>query len=38
MNWNILAYGAVILFSVVYFIFRGRQKYVGPVEYTKKDF
>lgn len=38
MNWNILVYGAVILFSVVYFIFRGRHRYVGPVEYTKKDF
>lgn len=37
MNWNILVYGAVILFSVVYFIFRGRHRYVGPVEYTKKD-
>jgi choline transport protein len=38
MNWNILVYGSVVTFSIVYFWFRGRHRYVGPVEYTKKEF
>ncbi|OCK80861.1 amino acid transporter [Lepidopterella palustris CBS 459.81] len=38
MNWNILVYGCVVVFSIVYFVFRGRYRYVGPVEYTKKDY
>lgn len=36
MNWSILVYGAVILFCMVYFYFRGRHRYVGPVEYVMK--
>jgi len=38
MNWNILVFGVVVVFSIVYFIFRGRHRYVGPVEYTKKNY
>ena len=37
MNWNILIYGVVIAFSLVYFMFKGRYQYIGPVEYIKKD-
>lgn len=37
MNWNILVYGVVVVFSIVYFLLRGRYRYVGPVEYTRKD-
>ncbi|KAF2463520.1 amino acid transporter [Lindgomyces ingoldianus] len=36
MNWNILVFGTVVVFSVVYFLLRGRHRYVGPVEYIKK--
>ncbi|KAH8204762.1 hypothetical protein TruAng_001096 [Truncatella angustata] len=36
MNWNILMYGAVVLFSLVYYVFSGRYRYVGPVEYVRK--
>jgi choline transport protein len=37
MNWNILIYGCVVIFSLVYFFFKGRHVYVGPVEYLNKD-
>lgn len=37
MNWNILVFGAIVIFSVVYFLIRGRYRYAGPVEYVKKD-
>lgn len=36
MNWNILIYGAVVLFSLLYYLFRGRHRYVGPVAYVRK--
>lgn len=36
MNWNILIYGAVIIFSLTYYLLRGRHRYVGPVEYVRK--
>lgn len=36
MNWNILVYGVVVLFSLAYYFFYGRKKYVGPVEYVRK--
>ncbi|KAF2133571.1 hypothetical protein P153DRAFT_420411 [Dothidotthia symphoricarpi CBS 119687] len=36
MNWASLGYGIVIIFAVVYFVFRGRHVYVGPVEYTRR--
>ncbi|KAF9698492.1 hypothetical protein EKO04_003911 [Ascochyta lentis] len=36
MNWAILGYGAVIIFALIYYVFRGRHAYVGPVEYVRK--
>jgi choline transport protein len=36
MNWAVLGYGSVIIFALVYYIFRGRHRYVGPVEYVRK--
>jgi choline transport protein len=37
MNWNILIYGVVVLFSLFYFFITGRKVYAGPVEYLNKD-
>ncbi|EUC36330.1 hypothetical protein COCVIDRAFT_38996 [Bipolaris victoriae FI3] len=37
MNWNILIYGVVVIFSFIYFAVKGRKVYVGPVEYLNKD-
>jgi hypothetical protein len=37
MNWNVLIYGIVVLFSLVYFIIQGRKVYVGPVEYINRN-
>ncbi|KAK4665160.1 uncharacterized protein QC763_510710 [Podospora pseudopauciseta] len=37
MNWSILVYGTVVVFSVVYYIVRGRLRYAGPVEYVRKS-
>jgi len=36
MNWNILIYGIVVIFSLVYFFAKGRKTYVGPVEYINR--
>lgn len=36
MNWNILIYGVTVIFSLLYYLFYGRHKYVGPVEYVRK--
>lgn len=36
MNWNILIYGVTVVFSLLYYFFYGRHKYVGPVEYVRK--
>lgn len=36
MNWNVLIYGTVVVFSIVYFFVKGRYQYVGPVEYVRK--
>jgi len=37
MNWSIIMYGGVMLLSLVYYAFKGRRVYVGPVEYVRKD-
>jgi choline transport protein len=37
MNWSIVVYGVVVLFSMVYFAVWGRKKYLGPVVYVRKD-
>ena len=36
MNWAVLGYGSVIILALVYYVFRGRYIYVGPVEYVRK--
>ncbi|RMZ05201.1 hypothetical protein D0864_02535 [Hortaea werneckii] len=35
MNWSILIFGAVVLFSMLYYFLWGRKVYVGPVEYVR---
>jgi choline transport protein len=37
MNWNVLIYGIVVLFSLFYYLVKGRKVYTGPVEYLNKD-
>ncbi|KAM7211553.1 amino acid transporter [Rhypophila decipiens] len=37
MNWGVLGYGLVILFSLAYYLVKGRFQYVGPVQYVRKD-
>lgn len=37
MNWACMVYGVVLGVAALYYFFKGRHKYVGPVEYTKKD-
>lgn len=37
MNWSIAIYGAVIVFSVLYFWLFARRVYVGPVVHIKRD-
>jgi choline transport protein len=36
MNWNVLIYGVVVVFSLVYFWVKGRHVYAGPVEYINR--
>ena len=36
MNWAVLGYGIVLIFAAVYYVFRGRFTYVGPVNYVRK--
>jgi choline transport protein len=35
MNWASLIFGSVVIFAGVYYYFRGRHNYVGPVEFVK---
>ncbi|KAI7537202.1 amino acid permease [Hortaea werneckii] len=35
MNWSILIFGVVVLFSMLYYFLWGRKVYVGPVEYVR---
>ncbi|OQO00905.1 hypothetical protein B0A48_13594 [Cryoendolithus antarcticus] len=36
MNWSVLVFGVVAIFSGVYFAIWGRKNYAGPVEYVRK--
>lgn len=36
MNWNIVMFTAVTVWSFVYFIWRGRKVYKGPVAYVRR--
>lgn len=38
MNWSSLIYGAVVLFSIVYYFVFGRHAYQGPVVLVNKDY
>ncbi|KAH7124297.1 amino acid/polyamine transporter I [Dactylonectria macrodidyma] len=35
MNWSIVIYGGVTLFSLAYYFFRGTHRYEGPVAYVR---
>jgi choline transport protein len=37
MNWNILIYGVVVVFMLLYFAAKGRKVYSGPVEYVRRE-
>ncbi|KAM0186757.1 hypothetical protein ACHAPI_011541 [Fusarium lateritium] len=36
MNWSILIYGAVAVFSLIYYVCRGTHRYKGPVAYVRR--
>ncbi|KAH0154613.1 amino acid transporter, partial [Aureobasidium melanogenum] len=38
MNWTILIYGVTWIAAVIYYIFKGRYDYAGPVEGINKDY
>ncbi|KAJ3498429.1 hypothetical protein NLG97_g1133 [Lecanicillium saksenae] len=35
MNWNIVIYGGIAIFSAIYYWFRGTHQYEGPVVYVR---
>ncbi|EEY22506.1 conserved hypothetical protein [Verticillium alfalfae VaMs.102] len=35
MNWNILIYSVIALFSLAYYLVRGKHQYEGPVAYVR---
>ncbi|OCL02253.1 hypothetical protein AOQ84DRAFT_401335 [Glonium stellatum] len=37
MNWSRLIYAAVVTISLLYYAFKGRHTYEGPIEYVRKD-
>ncbi|KAH8897960.1 amino acid transporter [Thozetella sp. PMI_491] len=37
MNWSIVVYGGVLTFASIYYFFRARHRYDGPVAYVKKE-
>ena len=37
MNWAVLMYSAVVIFSLVYYFIWGKHSYVGPVMVVKRD-
>ncbi|KAK8086710.1 amino acid transporter [Apiospora phragmitis] len=37
MNWSCVVYSIVVVFAMIYYFFRGRYVYKGPVEYVRKD-
>ncbi|KAK4901620.1 hypothetical protein LTR27_001392 [Elasticomyces elasticus] len=36
MNWSILIFGVVVLFSMGYYVIFGRKQYVGPVAFVRR--
>jgi len=37
MNWNIVVFSLVLIFSFLYYIFRGKHTYKAPIESVTKD-
>ncbi len=37
MNWSVLMFGSTIVFSIAYYVFKGRHVYAGPVAYVRKS-
>lgn len=37
MNWASLAYSSVLILGALYYLFKARHNYVGPVEYIAKS-
>ncbi|KAJ4986412.1 amino acid transporter [Stagonosporopsis vannaccii] len=37
MNWSILMFGSTIMFSILYYVFKGKHVYAGPVAYVRKS-
>jgi amino acid transporter len=37
MNWNIVMFGGIMIFAMVYYIFVGRKTYTPPVELVKRN-
>jgi choline transport protein len=37
MNWSVIIYVIVLGFSLIYYFFKGRHSYDGPVKYVKKN-
>jgi len=37
MNWNVLIFGSVMIFAVIYYLFVGKSTYTPPVELIKRN-
>ena len=37
MNWGILLFGAMVLFSTMYYVAWGRRAYISPLERVRRD-
>lgn len=37
MNWAVLMYGGIIIWSLVYYMVWGKHSYIGPVMVVKRD-
>jgi len=38
MNWGVLMYGFIILFSTIYYLLVGRHRYISPADRVRRDF
>ncbi len=37
MNWAVVMYGGVVIWSLVYYAIWGKHSYIGPVEVVKRN-
>ena|SRR5690242_4211671 len=37
MNWSILMFGSTVIFSIIYYLIKGKHVYAGPVAYVRKS-